>query len=107
MINERLVILLNFSLLTLFLYNLFEKTNKLTEPLESCSKNKNDLVYKQEAKIDRMFGNLNNIKTGITLIKSGIRKNKDDINSNRVKLKRSSQKIKNKSASEMKKLDKL
>ena len=55
MINERLVILLNFSLLTLLLYNLFEKTNKLTEPLESCSKNKNDLVYKQEAKIDEFY----------------------------------------------------
>ena len=107
MINERLIILLNFSLLTLLIYNLFDKTNKLTEPLASCPKNKNDLVYKQEAKINKMFGELNNIKTGLTLIKSGVKKNKDNINSNNVKLKRSSQKIKKKSAREMKKLDKL
>ena len=43
--DERLIILLNFSLLTLLIYNLFDKTNKLTEPLASCDKNKNDLVY--------------------------------------------------------------
>jgi hypothetical protein len=107
MINERFIILLNFSLLTLILYNLFEKTNKLTEPLAACDKNKNDLVYKQEAKIDKLFGDLNNIKNGITILKTGVKKNKSGIDSNTIRLKQTSNKVKNKSNREMKKLDKL
>lgn len=105
--NERLIILLNFSLLTLLMYNLFDKTNKLTEPLASCDKNKNDLVYKQEAKIDKLFGQLNNIKSGITILKTGVKRNEDLITSNTVKLKASSNKLNKKAGSEMKKLDKL
>ena len=105
--NERLIILLNFSLLTLLIYNLFDKTNKLTEPLATCDKNKNDLVYKQEAKINRLFGELNNIKSGITILKTGVKRNEDLVKSNTIKLKANSNKINNKAGSEMKKLDKL
>ncbi len=105
--NERLIILLNFSLLTLLIYNLFDKTNKLTEPLATCDKNKNDLVYKQEAKINRLFGELNNIKSGITILKTGVKRNEDLVKSNTIKLKSNSNKINNKAGSEMKKLDKL
>ncbi len=107
MINERLIFLLNFSLLTLLIYNLFEKANKLTEPLATCDKNKNDLVYKQEAKIDRLFGELNNIKNGITIIKSGVKRNENLINTNTVGLKASTNKMNKKGGAEMKKLDKL
>jgi hypothetical protein len=107
MINQKIIMIINFTLITLIIYDLFKKTNRVTEPLASCNKNKNDLVYKQEAKIDRLFGELNNIKNGITIIKGGVKNNENLIKSNTIELKRSSNKVNKGANREMKKLDKL
>ena len=107
MINQKIIMIINFTLITLIIYDLFKKTNRVTEPLEGCNKNKNDLVYKQEAKIDRLFGELNNIKNGITIIKGGVKSNENLIKSNTIELKRSSNKVNKGAKREMKKLDKL
>ena len=87
MINQKIIMIINFTLITLIIYDLFKKTNIITEPLATCDKNKNDLVYKQEGKIDRLFGELNNIKNGITIIKGGVKSIEGLIKSNSIELK--------------------
>ena len=54
------IIFFNFLLITLILYNIF--SSNIIEGLTGCSPNQKSAVYKQQALIDRLFSELNELK---------------------------------------------
>lgn len=52
--------LINFLLITLIIYNLFN--NNILEHFSGCSKSKSNAVYRQQAVTDRLFGKINKLE---------------------------------------------
>tara|TARA_X000000368_G_scaffold358016_1_gene300682 strand:- start:3320 stop:3709 length:390 start_codon:yes stop_codon:yes gene_type:complete len=52
--------LINFLLITLILYNLFN--NNILEHFSGCSKSDSNAVYRQQAATDRLYGKLNKLE---------------------------------------------
>ena len=72
---------INFLLITLILYNLFN--NKILEHFSGCSKSESNAVHRQQAVTDRLFGKINKLEAkynslamGSTVNKMGIAMNK-------------------------------
>ena len=51
---------INFLLITLILYNLFN--SNILEQFSGCSKSKSNAVYRQQALTDRLFGKINKLE---------------------------------------------
>ena len=62
---RRFVILLNFLLIALILFSFLNKTDSIIENLEGCSSNKKNMVYKQKAKTEQLFSELNTLKAEV------------------------------------------
>lgn len=72
---------INFLLITLILYNLFN--NNILEHFSGCSKSESNAVHRQQAVTDRLFGKINKLEAkynslamGSTVNKMGIAMNK-------------------------------
>jgi len=73
---RRFVILLNFLLITLIIFNFLNKTDTLIENLEGCPDNKKNMVYKQKAKTEQLLNELNELRTEIMALKTSTNTNK-------------------------------
>ena len=76
----------NIVLGCLIVYNLYNYID-VVEPLENCSKNKKNILYKQKLKLDNLFSRLNTLNGELSSLKSNINKNKSlsNMNSNLIK----------------------
>ena len=77
---RRFVILLNFLLITLIIFNFLNKTDTLIENLEGCPDNKKNMVYKQKAKTEQLLNELNELRTEIMALKTSTNTNKSNLN---------------------------
>ena len=59
--------LINFVLITLIIYNLFN--NNILEHFSGCSKSKSNAVYRQQAVTDRLFGKINKLEAKYQALK--------------------------------------
>tara|TARA_X000000950_G_C13847214_1_gene632918 strand:- start:682 stop:1017 length:336 start_codon:yes stop_codon:yes gene_type:complete len=85
------IIITNVLLITLILYNLFSYGNTvLIENLEnntSCPKDQKNKVYQHEAKIERLFSEINSLNYDSNKHKKDIEKNKSNIKKNESRIK--------------------
>jgi|UniRef100_A0A6C0C2N3 hypothetical protein len=101
----------NIFLATLIFYELFKKLNTYSKPLveglesNSCPKNMEGVIYKQEAKLDKFTTKLKDIDSGLIIVNNKLKENETKIKKNAVNLKSASNKIKNEANEKMKKLD--
>tara|TARA_Y100000816_G_C26091702_1_gene577022 strand:- start:606 stop:941 length:336 start_codon:yes stop_codon:yes gene_type:complete len=86
-----IIIIINVLFITLILYNFFSYGNKvLIENLEnntSCPKDQKNKVYQHEAKIERLFSEINGLNYDADKHKKDIQKNKSNIKKNESRIK--------------------
>jgi peptidoglycan hydrolase CwlO-like protein len=70
-----IIVIINILTLSLIVYNLFVKSNNIIESLETCPKDKKDIIFKQEAKINNLFSQMNVFKNDLTTLKKNINNN--------------------------------
>ena len=73
--------LINFVLITLIIYNLFN--NNILEHFSGCSKSKSNAVYRQQAVTDRLFGKINKLKAKYQVLKNLSAMNKLGVQANK------------------------
>jgi len=101
------ITLLNIFLSVLIFHHFFNRSDDLIETLDNkCSKDKQNMVYKQEDKLTRMDQRIRDIDLGVKLLDKSISENKKGINKNKVDLKAAAQEIKREADRKMKALDK-
>ena len=86
------IILLNFLLLTLILYNFIN--SKVVEYFSGCSGNSKNAVYRQQSKTDIMASEINKLKTQYNALNKQNKLNKGNIGMNNVLIKSQVQKVK-------------
>ena len=101
------IIILNILLVTLLLYNIITKSNKIIEHLQNCPKDKKESVYKQESKIERLFSEINILNSKASEYENKIKENEKNIIMNKGKMKSSIKDLNDKKDAKMKELDKL
>ena len=79
---KNFIILLNCCLLTLIMYNLFIKTDKIIENLEGCPSDKKNVIYRQQALLDRLFSELQTVKAEVDNMDTDVKTNKRRISAN-------------------------
>lgn len=72
---------INFLLITLILYNLFN--NNILEHFSGCSKSQSNAVHRQQAVTDRLFGKINKLEAKYNSLAMGSAVNKMGIASNK------------------------
>ena len=72
---------INFLLITLILYNLFN--NNILEHFSGCSKSESNAVHRQQAVTDRLFGKINKLEAKYNSLAMGSAVNKMGIASNK------------------------
>ena len=72
---------INFLLITLILYNLFN--NNILEHFSGCSKSQSNAVHRQQAVTDRLFGKINKLEAKYNSLAMGSADNKMGIASNK------------------------
>ena len=101
------ITILNIFLSVLIFHHFFDKSDYLIETLDNkCSKDKQNMVYKQEDKLTKMNQRLRDIDLGVKLLDKSINENKKGINKNKVDLKVAAQQVKREADRKMKALDK-
>ena len=86
------IILLNFLLLTLILYNFIN--SKVVEYFSGCSGSSKNAVYRQQSKTDIMASEINKLKTQYNALNKQNKLNKGTIGMNNVLIKSQVQKVK-------------
>ena len=99
------VILLNFLLISLILFSLFSRTDSIIENLEGCPPDKKNMVYKQQALLERLFSELNTIKAETKALSPDIASNTTKISANSQNAKSVRSDINDEKAQKMKELD--
>ena len=99
------VILLNFLLISLILFSLFSRTDSIIENLEGCPPDKKNMVYKQQALLERLFSELNTIKAETKALSPDIASNTTKISANSQNAKSVSSDINDEKDQKMKELD--
>ena len=56
-----MILIVNFLLITLILYNIFN--NNIFEHFRGCSKNQSNAVYRQQSLTDRLYGKVNKLES--------------------------------------------
>ena len=101
------ITLLNIFLSVLIFHHFFKKSDYLIETLDNkCSKDKENMVYKQEDKLIKMNQRIKDIDLGVKLLDKSIDENKKGINKNKIDLKAAAQQVKREADRKMKALEK-
>ena len=102
------VILLNILLISLILYYFLGKTNSIIENLEGCPIDKKNIIYRNQANINRLFSELNTTKALCsTDLKPLVSQNFRLAVYNTALIKKASAAVQSKAAEKEKELDKL
>lgn len=104
---KKMLIILNVILVSLMLYNFYFKIKVFVEPLKGCKKDKSDLVYKQEAKINKLENTHIELRRKLDTLKALSNSNLNKINKNEKSIKGSVQDINNEKNKKMKELENL
>jgi len=99
------IILFNFLLITLILYNVL--TSKTIEGLSGCSSNESNALYRQQALINRLFSELNTVKAQYTQLNMQVISQKMLIGANKALTKGAVSNISDEKAKKEKELDDL
>tara|TARA_B100000035_G_scaffold297724_1_gene290764 strand:- start:465 stop:851 length:387 start_codon:yes stop_codon:yes gene_type:complete len=73
--------IINFLLITLIIYNLFN--NNILEHFSGCSKSNSNAVYRQQATTDRLYGKLNKLEAKYNQLQALSNVNRIGININK------------------------
>jgi len=90
-IMKTFIIFLNFLLITLILYNIF--SSNIIEGLSGCSPNQKSAVYKQQALIDRLFSETNELKAEYKQLKGVAATNTIKIGANSGNMRKTTAKV--------------
>lgn len=102
-----IIIIVNIMIISLIIHNLFVKSDIIIESLENCPKDKKNIIFKQEAKIDNLFSQLNTLKYDITTLKKQITDNKNKSKENADDIETTGKNIENKAKAKEAELNKL
>ena len=101
------ITLLNIFLSVLIFHHFFNRSDYLIETLDNkCSKDKENMVYKQEDKLIKINQRIKDIDLGVKLLDKSIDENKKGINKNKIDLKAAAQQVKSEADRKMKALEK-
>ena len=99
------IIFINFILITLILYNIFN--SKIVEGLSGCSGSNKNAIYRQQALTNRLFSELNTLKVKYNELNGQKNMNTSLININKMKMKGATQDIEDGKKEKEKELDDL
>ena len=86
-IMNNFIVLLNILLLALILYYLIGKSNSIIENLAGCPSNKRNLIYANEANLNRLFSEINTLKVKVDELSPKVTKNSKSTKRNKTAIK--------------------
>ena len=102
-----IIIIINILIISLILYQIFIKSENIIESLENCPKNKKNVVFKQEAKLDNLYSQFNTLKNDLLVLEKQIKQNKIKTKENSEDIKATGKQIETTAKAKEKQLDDL